>query len=67
MLIAYFLLYLFYGYLAAGLLFGLWFVFRGVGRVEDGMRAASWRMRLILLPGSAALWPLMVYKYLKNK
>ena len=56
------LVYIFYGYVLAGLIFALWFVFRGVHKVDKGMEGASWKMRLLLLPGSIALWP---YLWLK--
>ena len=58
---------IFYFYLAIGLLFGLWFIFKGVQKVDDGMEGAKPGLRLLLLPGSIALWPFMVNKYLKGK
>lgn len=58
---------LFYGYLGAGLLFGVWFVFKGVNRVDGQMHSANWRTRLLLLPGSAALWVVLLNKWLKAR
>ena len=54
------------GYLVAGLLFGLWFVLRGVGRVDPVARDGSWGFRLLILPGVAALWPLFVGRLLRG-
>ena len=61
-----FLVYCFYTYLAAGLLFGFWFVFKGVQKMDKGMKGAKWTLRLILLPGTMALWPLLLQKFLKT-
>ena len=58
--------YTFYAYLAIGLLFGLWFVLKGVQKVDAGMNEAKWNLRLLILPGSIALWPVMLRKYLKS-
>ncbi len=52
----------FYLYLAVGLVFGCWFVLRGVHRVDAKMQSASWILRLMILPGSLLLWPLLLRK-----
>lgn len=64
MFFAYLFVYLLYAYLAAGLAFALWFVFRGVQRVDADMAGASWKLRLLLIPGTMALWPVLLRKYL---
>ena len=46
-------------YAAFGLLFGVAFVWRGAGRIDANAREGSWGFRLAILPGVAALWPLM--------
>lgn len=61
------LVLLFYLYLLLGFLFGLWFVFRGVQKIDPGMDGAKWPMRLLLLPGSLALWPVLWRKYVRRK
>lgn len=58
--------YLFYAYLLIGLVFGLWFVFKGVQQIDSGMEGAKWNLRLLLLPGSIALWVILLRKYLKK-
>lgn len=57
----------FYAYLIVGLLFGLWFIFKGVQKIDDGMVEAKIGLRLLLLPGSVLLWPLMAKKFSKKK
>ena len=58
---------IFYAYLVIGLLFGLWFVFKGVQKVDTGMKDIKWILRLMILPGTMALWPIMLRKYLKSQ
>jgi hypothetical protein len=57
---------LFYLYFSVGLVFGLWFVFAGVHRIDVQMHHASWRTRLLLLPGAAGLWVVLFNKWLKT-
>lgn len=47
-------------YAAAGILVGLAFVFRGVSRVDHAAAGAGLGFRLLILPGAAALWPLVL-------
>ena len=53
-------------YLACGLLFGLAFVTTGVGRVDAAARGTSAGFRLLILPGTAALWPYLVARWLRT-
>jgi len=53
-------------YLAAGLGFGLCFVARGVQAVDPAARGAPWSFRLLILPGSAALWPLLLKRWVRG-
>jgi hypothetical protein len=52
-------------YLACGLLFGLAFVTAGVGRVDASARGTSAGFRLLILPGTAALWPFLAARWLR--
>lgn len=61
-----FLIYMFYGYLIVGFFFALWFTFKGVKKVDDGMIEVKTSLRLLLIPGSMALWPFMMKKYAKK-
>lgn len=47
-------------YGAVGLLAGAAFVFRGINAVDPAAAHATIPVRLLLLPGAAALWPLML-------
>ena len=47
-------------YLAIGLLFAVPFVLFGVERIDPAARGATWGFRLLILPGAAALWPLLL-------
>lgn len=61
------LVLLIYGYCAIGLLFAVWFVVRGVNKVDPGMHAVHWAVRALIFPGSLLLWPVLLKKYLKAK
>jgi hypothetical protein len=54
-------------WLGFGLLFGLVFVFTGIGRVHEGARAAGVGARLILVPGCAIFWPWLLYLWLRRR
>ena len=51
-------------YLLVGVLFALLFVVRGATVVDPQARGASRGFRLIILPGVAALWPLLAARWL---
>jgi hypothetical protein len=51
------------GYLAAGLATGLAFVAYGITRVQPA--PVTFGARLLLLPGSVALWPFILVRWLK--
>ena len=53
-------------YLAAGLLFAVPFVARGVGSIDPVAAQGSWGFRLAILPGCVALWPLLVRRWLRS-
>jgi hypothetical protein len=54
-------------YLAAGLAVGVPFVAWGVNRVDPVAAHAPLRFRLLILPGCAALWPIMIVKWLRAR
>jgi hypothetical protein len=51
-------------YAAIGLLFAVMFAFLGIHKVDPAARRASVAFRLLMIPGSAALWPVMLIKWL---
>ena len=54
-------------YAAAGLVVGLVFVTVGVARIDPAARGTSVAFRLLILPGSAALWPVLVAKWARHQ
>ena len=52
-------------YAVIGVLFGLFFVVRGVSRIDPVAADGTWGFRLLILPGSAALWPLLLVRWLR--
>jgi len=57
-----FFVQLFYVYLLVGIVFALVFVWRGIAKIDDSAKGISWKTRLFLFPGSAALWPFLLQK-----
>jgi hypothetical protein len=54
-------------WLLAGLAMGIPFVLRGVGRIDEAARDASVGFRLVILPGTAALWPVLLVRWLTTR
>ena len=67
MIVAEVILYICLVYSLCGLAVGVPFVLRGVDRVDASARGASVGFRLLILPGTAALWPLMAAKWIKAR
>jgi hypothetical protein len=51
-------------YLGLGILFSIAFAFKGVGRVDPTAAHGTWGFRLLILPGSIMLWPLLARRWL---
>ncbi|MCC6990145.1 MAG: hypothetical protein IT181_14160 [Acidobacteria bacterium] len=49
-------------WLAVGLLVGVPFLAFAVGRVVEGAAGSSLMFRLMMLPGAALLWPVLLYR-----
>jgi len=47
-------------YLLVGVIVGAWFVVARAGRVDPAAEGSSLAFRLLILPGAAALWPLVL-------
>jgi hypothetical protein len=52
-------------YLVCGLAVGVPFVLRGVDRVDAAARGTSIGFRLLILPGTAALWPFLAARWVR--
>lgn len=46
-------------YLSLGAVFGVLFVWRGIAKVDAQAQGAGLGFRLLVLPGSVALWPIL--------
>ncbi len=54
-------------YAAIGLVFAAVFVFAGVGRIDSAAKGAPLGFRLLILPGSAALWPFLLMRWVRGQ
>ncbi len=54
-------------YAAAGLVFALWFVTVGVGRLDPVARGGTWGFRALILPASVALWPAILFRIASHR
>jgi hypothetical protein len=64
MSIALFIFVSFYG--ICGLLFAVPFVLVGVNRIDPHAGHSSWGFRLLIIPGTVALWPLLLRRWWKG-
>jgi hypothetical protein len=53
-------------YLALGLLFALAFAAFGVGSVDPAARGGTPGFRVLIVPGSALFWPLLLRRWLRR-
>ncbi len=54
-------------YLAVGLVFAVFFAWNGVGRLDAFARTSGLGFRLALMPGAMALWPYLLWRWLRRK
>jgi hypothetical protein len=55
------------GYLGAGMIFAIAFVFRLIARIDPTAAEGPLGFRLVLLPGAAALWPVLLRKVVRQR
>ena len=55
------------GYLALGVGFALPFAARWVGRLDPAAQAGTWGFRVLIVPGTVLLWPLLVARLLRAR
>lgn len=51
-------------YLVVGVPFAIAFAARGAAAIDAVAEHAGWGFRLLILPGAAALWPLLLIKWI---
>jgi hypothetical protein len=54
-------------YAACGLAFAVALVTAGIGRLDPAARGASVAFRLLIVPGTVALWPLLAAKWFARR
>ncbi|MEM9378585.1 MAG: hypothetical protein AAGB93_01455 [Planctomycetota bacterium] len=50
-------------YLVLGALFAVPFALFGAARIDPDARDATWGFRLLVLPGAALLWPILLKRW----
>jgi hypothetical protein len=66
MIVAQTILLLAAAYCLFGFIFGVLFVARGIAVVDPAAKGAPWSFRLLVLPGAATLWPLLVSRWVRS-
>ena len=51
-------------YLILGVLFAVPFVARGVNRIDPVAARGTWGFRVLIFPGTVALWPVLLRRWL---
>lgn len=54
-------------YLVAGVLFAVFFLSKGIQKVDPTTKGSSLGFRIIILPGIVVLWPVLLQKWMKIK
>lgn len=54
-------------YLLCGILFAIPFITKGVTVIDEGAAGTNFSFRLIILPGTIVLWPLLLSKWINKK
>jgi hypothetical protein len=54
-------------YAAAGVVFAIVFVARGVSRVDEHAAGAGLGFRMIIFPGVVALWPFLLSRWMRAR
>jgi hypothetical protein len=53
-------------YLVCGLVFAIPFVLVGVGRIDPHAKHGSWGFRVLIIPGTILLWPLLGRRWFRG-
>ena len=54
-------------YAVIGFVFAVLFVTRGVNRIDPVATQSSWGFRAMIFPGSVALWPLLLKRWVLGR
>jgi hypothetical protein len=53
-------------YLFCGFMFAIPFVWLGVGKIDPHAAHGSWGFRILIIPGTMFLWPLLAARWIKG-
>ncbi|WP_109302673.1 hypothetical protein [Aquimarina sp. AU474] len=53
-------------YFGIGLLFGIYFFFKGAFKLDELIIESKWTVRLLLVPGAIGLWPILLLKIINK-
>lgn len=53
-------------YCIVGLIFAAWFVSKAAGRMDPDARGATRGFRMLIFPGTVALWPLLLWRIVRG-
>ena len=53
-------------YLGLGLVFAIPFAFLGAKKIDPSAAHGTWGFKLLIIPGSAIFWPLLLRRWLTN-
>jgi hypothetical protein len=53
-------------YLLTGIIFYFPFIRKGVHTFDDGVKSAPLMMKILIFPGTVALWPVLLKKWRKG-
>lgn len=54
-------------YVAIGLVFAVAFVWKGVGRIDPAAVQGTTGFRVLIIPGTIALWPILARRWLHRQ
>lgn len=54
-------------YLVLGLIFSIFFLWRGINKVDEGAEGSSFVFKLLIIPGMLVFWTFFLYKWIKSK
>jgi len=54
-------------YLVTGIFFAIVFLIKGIDKIDTTAHGSGWGFRIIILPGTIVLWPLLLNKWKKAK
>ncbi|MBL0182535.1 MAG: hypothetical protein IPP96_09635 [Chitinophagaceae bacterium] len=54
-------------YLVMGMIFAIFFLSRGIEKMDTAAHGSGFGFRMIILPGTIALWPVLLKKWMNIK